>query len=204
VLLGQMHRVLRTYRPPAAAQWPAPPDVSGLAHALARSTRPEIDVARAALPQFHRFIAPPGEDRTARHVVHNDFAWYNCTRLGRRIDGIFDWDAASVASELRDVGYAAYAFAPIGPQRAASRTETRIDAFLGGYAEGLGEPLAASRAQLLDMVAHRVALAGAGLLVRADEGDEHALRIFDHATGYARWLEWYAAGGAAPLGAEPR
>ncbi len=203
-LLGKMHRVLRSYRPPAAARWPSAPDASGLADALARLALPETEVTRGALPLFLHFVAPPTGDRTPRHVVHNDFAWYNCTRIAGRIDGIFDWDATSVASELRDVGYAVYAFAPIGPQRALGQTETRIAAFLGGYARALGEPLAASRAQLLDMVVHRVALAGADLLVRVDHGDERAIRIFDHAIGYARWLEWYAAGGAEPLKAAPR
>ncbi len=172
-LLGRMHRVLRSYRPPPTARWPAAPEASRLADALARlARRPAAEVARRALPIFLRFLVPPADDRTPRHVVHNDFAWYNCTRLGRRIDGIFDWDAASVATELRDVGYAVYAFAPIGPQSAPGQTETRIGALLGGYADALGESLAASRAQLLDMVAHRVAQAGAGLLVRADQGEQ--------------------------------
>lgn len=198
-LLGKMHRVLRDYRPPSESRWPSAPEVSGLAEAVTRLTLPGTDAARAALPLFLRFAVPPAGDRTAQHVVHNDFAWYNCTRVGTRIDGIFDWDAASVASELRDVAYAVYAFAPIGPQRALAQTESRIGEFLGGYAESLGEPLGASRAQLFDMVAHRVALSGADLLIRAADRDERAFRIFDHALGYAQWLEWYATGGASAL-----
>jgi len=202
VLLGRMHRVLRSYRPPPTARWPASPAASRPGDALARlARRPEAKVARRALPLLLRFATPPADDRTPRHVVHNDFAWYNCTRLGRRIDGIFDWDAASVASELRDVGYAVYAFAPIGPQRAPAQTEARILAFLDGYADALGESLAASRAQLLDMVAHRVALAGAGLLVRADQGDQRAIRILAHAIGYGQWRRKVT--GSCPPAASP-
>ncbi|MHB8631293.1 MAG: phosphotransferase enzyme family protein [Candidatus Limnocylindria bacterium] len=203
-LLGKMHRVLREYPPPTGARWASGSKVSGLADAMTRLELPGTDVVREALPLFLRFDVPPAGDRTPRHVVHNDFAWYNCTRIGGRIGGIFDWDAASIATELRDVAYAVYAFAPIGPQRSIAQTETRIAAFLRGYAEALDEPLAASREQLLDMVAHRVALSGADLVVRAADGDERAIRIFDHAVGYAQWLKWYAAGGARTLGAASR
>ncbi len=43
------------------------------------------------------------------------------------------------------------------------------------------------------MVAHRVALSGADLLLRASQRDERAIPIFSHAIGNVRWLRWDVA-----------
>ncbi|MDP9266689.1 MAG: phosphotransferase [Chloroflexota bacterium] len=91
-LLGHLHRALRAHRPPADARWPAVVGTAGLADAVASLEGfPDVDDARTALPLFLRFGSPPPGDGSTQQVVHNDFAWYNCTHSGRRI--VVDFDA---------------------------------------------------------------------------------------------------------------
>lgn len=148
-----------------------------------------------ALGLVEAHLRPPPDDRTHRHVVHNDFAWYNLVRGDRAATGVIDFDSAQPNTELHDIAYAVYAFAPIneaiaGRPRSPSRTADRVATFLRAYEERAG-PLPMSAISLLDMAAHRVALSAASLLGGLVDGEERAQRLLSHTVGYVRWLAWY-------------
>src|SRR5437667_233091 len=147
------------------------------------------------LPLIEAHLTASSPDETRRHVVHNDFAWYNVVRTGHAATGVIDFDSAQPNTELHDIAYAIYAFAPInesiaGQPRSLARTAERVTIFVRVYEEHAGR-LPVTAARLLSMAAQRVALSAAGLLGDLLRGDERAQRLLPHLVGYMTWLGWY-------------
>lgn len=197
-LLGRLTVTLREYVPPPSSEWyprAAMPDRSELELLLRRENTAETRRILDGLTLVEARLAPPPEDRTRRHIVHNDFGWYNVVRTGRSASGVIDFDSALFQTELHDIAYAVYAFAPVTDEMAEStrspwRTAQRVRTLLAAYEDRAGS-LPITAASLLDMAAHRVALSAASLLAGLLNGEERARRLLPHTVGYVTWLEWY-------------
>jgi len=197
-LLARLNVALRDYAPPSSSKWyerTTMPRRAELKTHLRSQNNEETRAILDALGLVEAHLRPPPEDRTRRHVVHNDFAWYNLVRSDRTATGVIDFDSAQPNTELHDIAYAVYAFAPIneaiaGRSRSPSRTAERIATFLRPYEERAGR-LPLSAASLLDMAAHRVALSAASLLGGLVHGEARAQRLPSHTVGYVTWLGWY-------------
>lgn len=198
-LLADLHLALRDYPPPPTAEWwePLPlPSESIVEIQLRRAKNEEAQAILDSLSLIYQHLASPSASGSRRHVIHNDFAWYNVVQSRHRATGVIDFDAAHVNTELHDLAYALYAFAPIrnsiGPtSRTVERTAQRVRLFVRSYERRLGEQLAGSVDELLDAAAKRVALLGADLIAGWQERDERSTRLMSHAVGYAKWLRWY-------------
>jgi Ser/Thr protein kinase RdoA (MazF antagonist) len=197
-LLARLNGALREYRPLRTSRWyeptPMPPRVELETYLRSQSTQ-ETSHILDLLPLVEPHVAAPTQDHTPSHVVHNDFAWYNVVRTGHAATGIFDFDSAQPNTELHDLAYAIYAFAPInesisGQPRALPRTAERVAMFVHAYEERAGH-LPVTAAPLLSMAAHRVALSAASLLGGLLRGEERAQRLLPHLVGYMKWLGWY-------------
>jgi Ser/Thr protein kinase RdoA (MazF antagonist) len=197
-LLARLNSALREYQPLQTNRWyertPMPPRAKLETYLRSQSTQ-ETNRILDLLPLVEPHLAAPTQDDTPRHVIHNDFAWYNVVRTGHAATGIFDFDSAQPNTELHDLAYAIYAFAPInesiaGQPRSLPRTAERVAMFVHAYEERAG-PLAVTAAPLLSMAAHRVALSAASLLGSLLRGDVRAQRLLPHLVGYMTWLGWY-------------
>jgi Ser/Thr protein kinase RdoA (MazF antagonist) len=199
-LLADLQLTLRDYTPPAGANWwqakPTPPQP--VVEAQLRKQRSQESASiLATLPLMYRYLDAEMPAGLSRHVVHNDFGWYNVLRKGDTALAVIDFDTAHVNTELHDVAYALYAFAPIrgsiGPRpRTLDRTAQRVDLFLRAYEDRLGERVPVSAGALFDAAAKRVALLEADLLVGTFASDERSARLSSHMVGYADWMDWYA------------
>jgi hypothetical protein len=140
------------------------------------------------------FVPPPGATwhwparEPAEVVCHEDFAPYNLLfDVDRgRITGLVDFDMASPGPRVRDMGYAAYRFAPLTDPRNAdvpfagvAEQERRLAAFCAAYGDPrIGPPdvVAAAIAKLRELIAFIVDGAAAGdpaqraVLARGDVG----------------------------------
>lgn len=197
-LLGRLNSALRDYKPPPSSRWyeptPMPPREELETYLRSQRTEETRQILEL-LPFVEARLAAPTQDDTRRHIVHSDFAWYNVVRTGRAATGVIDFDSAQPNTELHDIAYAVYAFAPInesiaGQRRSPARTAARVAAFVDAYEERAG-PLPVTAASLLDMAARRVALSAASLLGGLLREEERAERLLSHLVGYATWLEWY-------------
>lgn len=197
-LLARLNSALREYQPLRTSRWyeraPMPPRAELETYLRSQGTQ-ETNHILDLLPSVGAHLAAPTQDDSPRHVVHNDFAWYNVVRTGHAATGIFDFDSAQPNTELHDIAYAIYAFAPInesiaGQPRSLPRTAERVAMFVLAYEERAG-PLPVTAAPLLGMAAHRVALSAASLLGGLLRGEERAQRLLPHLVGYMTWLGWY-------------
>lgn len=197
-LLARLNSALRDYDPPPSSSWytrtQMPPRAELETYLRSQNTE-ETSHILDLLPLVEAHLAAPTQDESSRHIVHSDFAWYNVVRTGRAVTGVFDFDSAQPNTELHDIAYAVYAFAPInesiaGRQRSPARTASRLATFVDAYEERAG-PLPMTAASLLDMAAHRVAISAASLLGGLLGGEERARRLVSHLTGYVMWLGWY-------------
>jgi len=198
-LLAELNLVMRDYEPPANALWYQVERVlpaDEVAAFLAADKAPEAKSILGNLPLVYKYLEAFPKDATPRHVIHNDFAWYNVVRREREAVGVIDFDSAHVNSELHDLAYAVYAFAPInqsvkGQTRSIDRTARRVALFLTRYEQEIDGPLDISSADVFDAAAYRVALSGATLVTGYVQGEERSKRLLSHAVGYAEWLGWY-------------
>lgn len=198
-LLAELHLALRDYPPQQTAEWWKPqllPSESIVEIQLRRDKSEEAEAILDSLSLMYQYLASPSASGSPRHVIHNDFAWYNVVQNNHAATGVIDFDAAHVNSELHDLAYALYAFAPIrdsiGPtSRTAERTAQRVGLFLRSYEGQLGEKLAGSVEAILDTAAKRVALLEADLIAGWRKRDERSTRLMSHAVGYSEWLRWY-------------
>ncbi len=198
-LLAQLNLALREYKPPADAVWYEPKPVPKFLKAqafLSRDASTEAKRILAHLELIYKYLGVFPEDATPRHLIHNDFAWYNVVRRAHEAVGVIDFDSAHVNSELHDLAYAVYAFVPInesvkGQKRSIGTTARRVALFLTSYERELGASLHLSSPDIFDAAAYRVALSGATLVAGYLQGDERSKRLLSHAVGYAEWLGWY-------------
>lgn len=199
-LLAQLHSALRQYKPAKDAEWWQPKTLPLQAEATSQLRRDDAEEARKLLmhlPLLYAYLDSFPAVQSPTHVIHNDFAWYNVVRRGHAAVAVIDFDAARVATELHDLAYALYAFAPIrdsvaGELRTFERTAERVAAFVNAYEARLGASLGYRGDAVLDAAAYRVAALGAELIAGYLQREERAIRLLSHAVGYADWLSWYA------------
>lgn len=148
-LLGELHRSVSTYIPPATAAWPQaywriPPgeqlDWDIAAHRLSGIRTSPASELLAALPTLKQRSAQ--NDRWAHlctpAIVHNDYGWYNLVTQAHRAVGVIDFDEARVDCLLHDLAWAIYAFVPVVPRvnnqaRSWQRLVERVHLFLHAY-----------------------------------------------------------------------
>lgn len=198
-LLADLHLGLRDYTPQQTAEWWTPQPIPSESIVEIHLRRDKSEEAKAILDSLllmYQYLASPSASGSPRHVIHNDFAWYNVVQNNHAATGVIDFDAAHVNSELHDLAYALYAFTPIrdsiGPTpRAVDRTAQRVALFLRSYERRLGEKFVAPVEALFDTAAKRVALLEADLIAGWLKQEERSTRLVSHAVGYSEWLRWY-------------
>ncbi|TME29923.1 MAG: aminoglycoside phosphotransferase family protein [Chloroflexi bacterium] len=197
-LLGRLNQAFRDYQDAPTSTWyvrtPMPPRATLETYLRSHDTQETKQILELLpLIEAHLTASPP--DETRHHVVHNDFAWYNVVRTGHAATGVIDFDSAQPNTELHEIAYATYAFAPInesiaGQPRSLARTAERVAIFVRVY-EGRAGRLPVTADRLLSMAAQRVALSAADLLGGLLRGEERAQRLLPHLVGYMTWLGWY-------------
>lgn len=208
-LSAELNLVLRDYKLPTDAVWHQPNVMPGRDEVktfLLRDKTSESKTILTNLELVYTYLEAFPADTTPRHVIHNDFAWYNVVRREHSAVGVIDCDSAQAGSELCDIAYAVYAFAPIrdsikSEARSFRRTAERVALFMASFEERLGERLRLQPETLVDAAAYRVALSGANLIAGYLQGEERSKRLVSHAVGYSEWLRWYETSRSQLIGA---
>lgn len=148
-----------------------------------RTTRRSRERPRGLSPKGRRL--PSGASRIAiRHrtprsdqiVCHNDFAPYNCVFQDGHLVGVIDWDVVCAGDPTWDLAFFAwhwvplYAPAPDIAWRSLDDCQRRLRHIVDSY--GLS-----SRSDFVELIIARVEASRAGIISRANEGDEAFIRL---------------------------
>jgi len=205
-LLGELHRSVGTFTPPASASWPEAYwriprgerlDWDTAAHRLVGLRTPAASKLLAALPALKERSVQV--DRCAQVctplLVHNDYGWYNLVTQAHQAVGVIDFDEARPGCVLDDLAWAVYAFVPVVPSvneqsRSWQRLVDRVHLFLSAYrAEAaLDDVHLAALPRAIEQRQVKAILKGIWAVTRPTP---LAASLLSQTSDNVEWLYWY-------------